>query len=278
MNKRFSSLQHYNMCYNHEVLRGGECVPEVLHHHPPCRQDAGHRLRNPHLLLPGCCYHNDRPRVELGLHPVHAAVRLRLERNRWDPRCGAELLTQLCPLIKQDLHPSVVPTLCLAGMLVLTQIVNPFRTIQFTFKDQFGLAYGGLRGAICFALVFTLPDNINRKSLFVTASIAIIIFTVFIQVRPSAGSLVLHNVIWQTADCAWNVWRIQNARTKWSTIHSVICTLTHFLFPSSSQGISIRPIVEYINIRRTNKDLNTINVEVHTRASISCRSPSSLFL
>ncbi|XP_041822134.1 sodium/hydrogen exchanger 2-like isoform X2 [Chelmon rostratus] len=97
------------------------------------------------------------------------------------------------------------------GMLVLTQIVNPFRTIQFTFKDQFGLAYGGLRGAICFALVFTLPDNINRKSLFVTASIAIIIFTVFIQ------------------------------------------------------GISIRPIVEYINIRRTNKDLNTINVEVHTR-------------
>nr|XP_046238859.1 sodium/hydrogen exchanger 2-like [Scatophagus argus] len=98
------------------------------------------------------------------------------------------------------------------GILVLTQIINPFRTIQFSFKDQFGLAYGGLRGAICFALVFTLPDNINRKNLFVTASIAMIIFTVFIQ------------------------------------------------------GISIRPIVEYLNIRRTNKDLHTINVEVHTRA------------
>uniref|UniRef100_A0A667XIA4 Sodium/hydrogen exchanger n=1 Tax=Myripristis murdjan TaxID=586833 RepID=A0A667XIA4_9TELE len=97
------------------------------------------------------------------------------------------------------------------GILVLTQIVNPFRTIQFNYKDQFGLAYGGLRGAICFALVFTLPDNINRKNLFVTASVAIIIFTVFIQ------------------------------------------------------GISIRPILEYINIRRTNKDLNTINVEVHSR-------------
>lgn len=69
-----------------------------------------------------------------------------------------------------------------AGILVLTQIVNPFRTITFSFKDQFSLAYGGLRGAICFALVFTLPDTINRKSLFVTASIAIIIFTVFIQV------------------------------------------------------------------------------------------------
>ncbi|XP_068612346.1 sodium/hydrogen exchanger 2-like [Brachionichthys hirsutus] len=97
------------------------------------------------------------------------------------------------------------------GILVLTQIINPFRTIQFSYKDQFGLAYGGLRGAICFALVFTLPDTINRKDLFVTASIAIILFTVFIQ------------------------------------------------------GISIRPIVEYMNIRRTNKDLNTINVEIHTR-------------
>ncbi|XP_029941708.1 sodium/hydrogen exchanger 2-like [Salarias fasciatus] len=97
------------------------------------------------------------------------------------------------------------------GVLVLTQIVNPFRTITFNFKDQLGLAYGGLRGAVCFALVFTLPDSINRKDLFVSASIAIIIFTVFIQ------------------------------------------------------GISIRPIVEYVNIRRTNKDLNTINEEIHTR-------------
>ncbi|XP_056157564.1 sodium/hydrogen exchanger 2-like [Lampris incognitus] len=97
------------------------------------------------------------------------------------------------------------------GILALTQIINPFRTIQFNFKDQFGLAFGGLRGAVCFALVFTLPDNINRKNLFVTASIAIIIFTVIIQ------------------------------------------------------GISIRPIVEYMNIRRTNRNLNTINVEIHTR-------------
>ncbi|XP_075950791.1 sodium/hydrogen exchanger 2-like [Anarhichas minor] len=97
------------------------------------------------------------------------------------------------------------------GILVLTQIINPFRTIPLNFKDQFGLAYGGLRGAICFALVFTLPDNINRKNLFVTASVAVIIFTVFIQ------------------------------------------------------GISIRPIIEYMNIRKTNKDQNTINMEVHTR-------------
>uniref|UniRef100_G3NEX4 Sodium/hydrogen exchanger n=1 Tax=Gasterosteus aculeatus aculeatus TaxID=481459 RepID=G3NEX4_GASAC len=97
------------------------------------------------------------------------------------------------------------------GVLVLTQIINPFRTIPFNFKDQFGLAYGGLRGAISFALVFTLPDSIGRKQLFVTATIAVILFTVFLQ------------------------------------------------------GISIRPLIEFINVRRTNRNLDTINVEIHCR-------------
>ncbi|KAJ8013282.1 hypothetical protein DPEC_G00051630 [Dallia pectoralis] len=97
------------------------------------------------------------------------------------------------------------------GVLVLTQIINPFRTIPFNFKDQFMLGYSGLRGAVTFALVFTLPDHILRKKLFVTATICIILFTVFIQ------------------------------------------------------GISIRPLVEFINVRRTNRNLNTINVEVHSR-------------
>uniref|UniRef100_A0A3Q4GCT8 Sodium/hydrogen exchanger n=1 Tax=Neolamprologus brichardi TaxID=32507 RepID=A0A3Q4GCT8_NEOBR len=97
------------------------------------------------------------------------------------------------------------------GILVLTQIINPFRTIPFNMKDQFGLAYGGLRGAVSFALAFTLPDTIGRKQLFVTATIAVILFTVFLQ------------------------------------------------------GISIRPLIEFINVRRTNRNLETINVEIHCR-------------
>ncbi|XP_078118316.1 sodium/hydrogen exchanger 2 [Sander vitreus] len=97
------------------------------------------------------------------------------------------------------------------GVLVLTQIINPFRTIPFNFKDQFGLAYGGLRGAISFALAFTLPENIVRRQLFVTATIVIILFTVFLQ------------------------------------------------------GISIRPLIEFINVRRTNRNLDTINVEINYR-------------
>nr|XP_055071597.1 sodium/hydrogen exchanger 2 [Misgurnus anguillicaudatus] len=97
------------------------------------------------------------------------------------------------------------------GILVLTQIINPFRTIPFNYKDQFGLAYGGLRGAVSFALAFTLPDSIGPKKLFITGTIVIIIFTVFIQ------------------------------------------------------GITIRPLLKLMNVRKTNRNLETINVEIHKR-------------
>lgn len=71
----------------------------------------------------------------------------------------------------------------LSGVFVLTQIINVFRTIPLTFKDQFIIAYGGLRGAICFSLVFLLPPAVfPRKKLFITAVIVVIFFTVFIQV------------------------------------------------------------------------------------------------
>ncbi|XP_041127708.1 sodium/hydrogen exchanger 2-like [Polyodon spathula] len=98
------------------------------------------------------------------------------------------------------------------GVLVLAQIINNFRTIPFTFKDQFSMAYGGLRGAICFSLAFLLPDTFPRRNLFTTAAIAVIIFTVFIQ------------------------------------------------------GITVRPLIDYLNVRRTNRKLMTINVEIHSRA------------
>lgn len=69
------------------------------------------------------------------------------------------------------------------GVFALTQIINLFRTIPITFKDQFIIAYGGLRGAICFSLVFLLPGPVfPRKKLFITAATVVIFFTVFIQV------------------------------------------------------------------------------------------------
>uniref|UniRef100_A0A672K8B2 Solute carrier family 9 member 2 n=1 Tax=Sinocyclocheilus grahami TaxID=75366 RepID=A0A672K8B2_SINGR len=75
---------------------------------------------------------------------------------------------------------------------------------------QFGLAYGGLRGAVSFALAFTL-DSIGRKKLFITGTIVVIIFTVFIQ------------------------------------------------------GITIRPLLKLMNVRKTNRNMETINDEIHKR-------------
>ncbi|XP_023667160.1 sodium/hydrogen exchanger 2-like isoform X1 [Paramormyrops kingsleyae] len=98
------------------------------------------------------------------------------------------------------------------GVVVLMHVINPFRTIGFNYKDQFSLTYGGLRGAISFALVFLLPQTIVWRRLFLTATVTIIIFTVFIQ------------------------------------------------------GISIRPLIQFINVRKTNWKLESINVEIHVRA------------
>lgn len=76
---------------------------------------------------------------------------------------------------------------CFSGVLVLTFFVNRFHVNTITSKDQFIIAYGGLRGAICFSLVFLLPD-FHRKKLFIAATTVVILFTVFIQVKPVLGT------------------------------------------------------------------------------------------
>ncbi|KAG8451852.1 hypothetical protein GDO86_003880 [Hymenochirus boettgeri] len=99
-----------------------------------------------------------------------------------------------------------------SGVFILTQMINLFRTIPLTLKDQFIIAYGGLRGAICFSLVFLLPDSvIPRKKLFITSAIVVIFFTVFIQ------------------------------------------------------GITIRPLVEILNVKRANVKQQIISEEIHNR-------------
>uniref|UniRef100_A0A8D2JHP0 Sodium/hydrogen exchanger n=1 Tax=Varanus komodoensis TaxID=61221 RepID=A0A8D2JHP0_VARKO len=98
------------------------------------------------------------------------------------------------------------------GVFALTQIINVFRTIPLTFKDQFIIAYGGLRGAICFSLVFLLPSAVfPRKKLFITAAIVVIFFTVFIQ------------------------------------------------------GITIRPLVEFLDVKRSNKKQPAVSEEIYCR-------------
>ncbi|XP_060105099.1 sodium/hydrogen exchanger 2-like [Heteronotia binoei] len=79
------------------------------------------------------------------------------------------------------------------GVLVLTFIINRSHMNTVTSKDQFIIAYGGLRGAICFSLVFLLP-NFRRKKLFIAATTVVILFTVFIQgmtIRPLVNMLAV---------------------------------------------------------------------------------------
>lgn len=46
------------------------------------------------------------------------------------------------------------------------------------------MSYGGLRGAVAFALVLLIdPKHVSLQPMFVTTTIAVIYFTVFIQVR-----------------------------------------------------------------------------------------------
>ncbi|XP_009324566.1 PREDICTED: sodium/hydrogen exchanger 4 [Pygoscelis adeliae] len=97
------------------------------------------------------------------------------------------------------------------SVFALFYISNKFRTYPFTFKDQLIISYSGLRGASSFSLAFLLPVNLfPRKKLFITATLVVIYFTVFIQ------------------------------------------------------GITIGPLVRYLDVKKTNKK-ESISEEIHVR-------------
>lgn len=81
---------------------------------------------------------------------------------------------------------TVTVILCLVarviGVVGLTYVINKFRIVKLTTKDQFIIAYGGLRGAIAFSLGFLLnKDHFPMRQMFLTAIITVIFFTVFVQ-------------------------------------------------------------------------------------------------
>ncbi|XP_062462874.1 sodium/hydrogen exchanger 4 isoform X3 [Pezoporus occidentalis] len=97
------------------------------------------------------------------------------------------------------------------SVFALFYISNKFRTYPFTFKDQLIISYSGLRGASSFSLAFLLPVNLfPRKKLFITATLVVTYFTVFIQ------------------------------------------------------GVTIGPLVRYLDVKKTNKK-ESINEEIHVR-------------
>ncbi|XP_019609352.2 sodium/hydrogen exchanger 4 [Rhinolophus sinicus] len=68
------------------------------------------------------------------------------------------------------------------SVFALFYVSNQFRTFPFSIKDQCIIFYSGVRGAGSFSLAFLLPLSLfPRKKMFVTATLVVIYFTVFIQ-------------------------------------------------------------------------------------------------
>ncbi|XP_054289044.1 probable Na(+)/H(+) antiporter nhx-9 isoform X2 [Macrosteles quadrilineatus] len=98
------------------------------------------------------------------------------------------------------------------GVMILTALVNRFRLYKLNKVDKFVMSYGGLRGAVAFALVLLIsPDHVKLQPMLVTTTIAVIYFTVFFQ------------------------------------------------------GITIKPLVRILNVKRAEKRKPTMNERIHER-------------
>nr|CAD7195091.1 unnamed protein product [Timema douglasi] len=98
------------------------------------------------------------------------------------------------------------------GVILLTAVVNRFRLYKLNKVEKFVMSYGGLRGAVAFALVLLIdPKHVRLQPMFVTTTIAVIYFTVFFQ------------------------------------------------------GITIKPLVKILNVKRAEKRKPSMNERIHER-------------
>ncbi|KAJ8333698.1 hypothetical protein SKAU_G00410170 [Synaphobranchus kaupii] len=68
------------------------------------------------------------------------------------------------------------------GVIMQTWVLNWFRLVPLDKIDQVVMSYGGLRGAVAFALVVLLDkDQVNAKDYFVATTIVVVFFTVMFQ-------------------------------------------------------------------------------------------------
>lgn len=93
----------------------------------------------------------------------------------------------LCPHSRSGQGSACVPGSCPAsspGVVLQTYVLNRFRLIPLDRIDQVVMSYGGLRGAVAFALVILLDrDKVKAKDYFVATTIVVVFFTVIVQVR-----------------------------------------------------------------------------------------------
>jgi len=98
------------------------------------------------------------------------------------------------------------------GCIVLTHFANQFRLHKLNHVEKFVMSYGGLRGAVAFALVLLIDKKkVPLQPLFVTATISVVYFTVFFQ------------------------------------------------------GITIKPLVKFLKVKRANKFEKTMSERIHEK-------------
>ncbi|XP_035399685.1 sodium/hydrogen exchanger 5 isoform X2 [Cygnus atratus] len=109
------------------------------------------------------------------------------------------------------------------GVVLQTYVLNRFRLIPLDRIDQVVMSYGGLRGAVAFALVILLDrDKVKAKDYFVATTIVVVFFTVIVQSFP--------------------------------------CPLLPF------QGLTIKPLVTWLKVKRSDHHKPTLNEELHEHA------------
>lgn len=71
-------------------------------------------------------------------------------------------------------------------MIGQTWVLNRFRLVPLEKIDQVVMSYGGLRGAVAFALVVLLDaEQVKAKDYFVATTIVVVFFTVMFQVAAA---------------------------------------------------------------------------------------------
>ncbi|XP_072321951.1 sodium/hydrogen exchanger 5 [Eucyclogobius newberryi] len=99
------------------------------------------------------------------------------------------------------------------GVIGQTWVLNRFRLVPLDKIDQVVMSYGGLRGAVAFALVVLLDgEQVKAKDYFVATTIVVVFFTVMFQ------------------------------------------------------GLTIKPLVNWLKVPRSTSRKPTINEEIHERA------------
>lgn len=86
-------------------------------------------------------------------------------------------------------HKGETVVLSSPGVVGQTWVLNRFRLVPLEKIDQVVMSYGGLRGAVAFALVVLLDGKqVKAKDYFVATTIVVVFFTVMFQVGMTAFS------------------------------------------------------------------------------------------